>query len=49
MTNSPLLNESEEILVAEMSLNELDMVKNMALATVDGVSVSSSDWHVSIS
>ncbi|KAL0854862.1 hypothetical protein Bca101_060014 [Brassica carinata] len=49
VTKSPLLGESEEKLVAEMSLNVPDMVKKMALAIVDGVSVSSSDWHVSSS
>ncbi|KAL0729057.1 hypothetical protein Bca4012_025150 [Brassica carinata] len=49
VTKSPLLGESEEKLVAEMSLNVPDMVKKMALATVDGASVSSSHWPVSSS
>ncbi|CAN7011012.1 unnamed protein product, partial [Brassica rapa subsp. trilocularis] len=47
VSKSLCIAAQEEKLVAEMSLDGPDMVKLMALATVDGVSVSSSDWHVS--
>ena len=47
VSKSLCIAAQEERLVAEMSLDGPDMVKTMALATVDGVSLSSSDWHVS--
>ncbi|KAF3537238.1 hypothetical protein F2Q69_00022482 [Brassica cretica] len=49
VTKLPLLEEFEEKSVAEMSLTGPDRLKKRALATVDDMSVSSSDWHVSSS
>ena len=49
VSKSLCIAAQEERLVAEMSLKGPDLVKRMALTTLDSVSVSSSDRHVSSS
>ncbi|WZZ12895.1 hypothetical protein YC2023_105984 [Brassica napus] len=49
VSKSLCIAAQEERLVAEMSLKGPDLVKTMALTTLDSVSVSSSDGHVSSS